>query len=338
MGHRVTLFCSNYDGGLPEEEIEGIRIIRRGNRYNFNLIAPFHLRKLVRSEKFDLLLEDINKIPFYTPLYLNLPTMVVIPHLFSTTVFSEINFVLGSYIYMAEMPLTAVYRKKKFCVISESTAGDMIDRGIPAENIRVIHCGIDAELFNNNKMYRKYDHPSILYLGRIKKYKSVQHLITAFEIIRKDLPQARLTIVGAGDFTDALKGQSSQLGLSDVIDFPGFVSIEEKVKLLCRSHVMVYPSLKEGWGLTNIEANSCGTTVVAANTAGLRDSVKDNYSGLLYEYGNIEQLVSKLKLLLTDHQKRQELEKGGLKWASQFSWDQAAEQLAAYCNEVVGKT
>ncbi len=337
MGHTVTLFCSNYDGGSREDEVEGVRIIRRGNRFNFNLIAPYHLRKLVRSENYDLLLEDINKIPFYTPLYLKIPTMVIIPHLFSTTVFSEINFVLGSYIYLAELPLTTVYRKKKFCVISESTASDMIGRGMPTENVRVIHCGIDAELYNNKKQYEKYDHPSLLYLGRIKKYKSIQHLISAFAIIRNDLPEIRLTIVGSGDFTESLKQQSSQLGLSDVIEFPGFVSVKEKVKRLCRSHVTVYPSLKEGWGLTNIEANSCGTAVVAANTPGLRDSVKDNHSGLLYEYGNIDQLVSKLKLLLTDDKKRQELEEGGISWAAQFSWDRAGEQFAEYCDEVAGE-
>jgi len=88
-GHTVTLFCSNYDGGLREETVHGIRIIRAGNRYNFNLIAPFHIRRLIRSQRYDLFLEDINKIPFYSPLYQHLPTLVIVPHLFSTTVFQE---------------------------------------------------------------------------------------------------------------------------------------------------------------------------------------------------------------------------------------------------------
>ena len=93
-GHCVTLLCSNYVGGLSEEIVDGVRIIRTGNRYNFNLVAPFYVKKLVKNEKFDLFLEDINKIPFYTPLYLKIPTLVVVPHLFSTTVFREINFLL----------------------------------------------------------------------------------------------------------------------------------------------------------------------------------------------------------------------------------------------------
>jgi glycosyltransferase involved in cell wall biosynthesis len=336
-GHYVTLFCSNYKGGLPEEVIEGVRIIRAGNRYNFNLIARGHIRRLIASGQFDLFIEDINKIPFYSPLYQKLPTLVVIPHLFSTTVFREINFVLGSYIYLSEMGLTAVYKRKPFCVISESTADDMVARGIPRENITVIHCGIDAELYNNKKNYDKFEYPSILYLGRIKKYKSVQHLIDAFRLVRKDIPEARLTVVGAGDYLAELKKQAVQMGLGEAVEFTGFVSEETKVEYLCRSHVMVYPSLKEGWGLTNIEANSCGTTVVAANTPGLRDSVKDGYSGLLYEYGNIPQLADRIKILLTDGDHRRRLERGGLEWAAQFDWDKAAGQFLELCQEVSGK-
>jgi glycosyltransferase involved in cell wall biosynthesis len=337
MGHAVTLFCSNYQGGLAEEEVEGIRIVRAGNRYNFNLIAPRHIRRLIRSGSYDLFLEDINKIPFYSPLYQKLPTLVVVPHLFSTTVFQEINFVLGSYIYLSELPLTMVYRKKRFCVISESTADDMVDRGIPRENVEIIHCGIDADLYNNKKGYPKYNFPSVLYLGRIKKYKSVQHLLSAFELVRKDIPESRLAIVGAGDYLPNLKEQARNSGLGDAVEIPGFVSEDKKVEYLCRSHVMVYPSLKEGWGLTNIEANSCGTAVVAANTPGLRDSVKPEFSGLLYEYGNIEKLAECIKLLLRDNARRQQLEEGALKWAARFNWDDAAAKFLELCADVAGK-
>lgn len=332
-GHKVTLFCSNYAGGPPEETIQGVRIIRAGNRYNFNLIAPFHLRRLVAREKFDLLLEDINKIPFYTPFYLNLPTIVIIPHLFSTAVFQEINFVLGSYIYLAEKPLTWIYRGRRFCVISESTAEDIISRGIPETDVSVIHCGIDALLYNNDRGYKKYDHPAVLYLGRIKKYKSIQHLISAFALTKQKLPDARLTIVGAGDYLPQLKQQARQLGLGEAVDFPGFVSCEKKVEFLCRSQVMVYPSLREGWGLTNIEANSCGTTVIAANSPGLRDSVRDEVSGLLYEFGEINTLAEKIYYILINDVQREKLERGGLEWAARFNWDAAADKFLELCME-----
>ncbi len=334
LGHDITLFCSGYKGCLPEETVEGIRIIRRGNRYSFNLIAPFHLRKLVKTEKFDILVEDINKIPFYTPLYLNLKTLVVVPHLFATTVFHEINFVLGTYIYLAEKPLVAIYRGLPFNVISESTGEDIARRGIPAEDISVIHCGIDRQLYAHDPSVSKYDVPTILYLGRIKKYKSVQHLISAFRIVKDRLPDARLMVVGTGDYLGKLKSQAESLGLGADVEFPGFVSTQEKVERMRRSHVAVLPSLKEGWGLTNIEASSVGTAVVAADSPGLRDSVRDGETGFLYEYGNIKQFAEKLTAVLTDDSLRESLEKGGLKWAERFNWDSAARKFEQLLFEV----
>ncbi|MFZ5981225.1 MAG: glycosyltransferase family 4 protein [Candidatus Zixiibacteriota bacterium] len=335
-GHRVTLFCSGYQGCREEELVEGVRIIRRGNRYNFNLIAPFHLRKIVRQNQFDILVEDINKIPFYTPLFLNLKTLVVIPHLFATTVFQEINFVLGTYIYLAELPMMYVYRGRKFNVISESTADDIAARGIPREDISVIHCGIDRNLYAHDPSVKKYDRPTVLYLGRIKKYKSIQHLISAFGKVREVLPDARLMVVGSGDYLPQLKELVRSLGLEQAVEFPGFVSTGNKVERMRRAHVSVLPSLKEGWGLTNIEANSVGTAVVAANVPGLRDSVRDEQTGFLYEYGNIDQLTEKLLLLLRDSDTRDKIEKQAMEWAETFNWDRAAKKFEQELFKVLG--
>ncbi len=336
-GHQVTLFCSNYPEGKPEETIEGIRIIRRGNRYNFNLIAPKHLRKIARDNSFDLLIEDINKIPLYTPLYLKLKTLVVIPHLFATTVFQEINFLLASYIFLAERPVVSVYRGLPFNVISESTADDLVARGIPRQDISVIHCGIDRETYAHDPSVKKYDRPTILYLGRIKKYKSIQHIILAMPQIKKHVPDVRLMIVGSGDHIESLKALVNKLGLQNDVEFPGYVSVENKVERMHKAHVAALPSLKEGWGLTNIEANAVGTTVVAADSPGLRDSVIDNKTGLLYPYGDIPALADRLIRILTDKSLRRRLETGALDWAAKFNWDNAATEFDQLIKQVAGE-
>jgi glycosyltransferase involved in cell wall biosynthesis len=335
-GHEVTLFCSGFKGCLNEETVDGIHIVRRGNRYNFNLIAPFHLRKLVRRQRFDVLVEDINKIPFYTPLYLNLKTLVVIPHLFATTVFQEINFVLGTYIFLAERPLIHVYKGHPFNVISESTADDIAARGVPRKDISIIHCGIDRCLYARDGSMPKYEQPTVLYLGRIKKYKSVQHLILAFARLRTVLPDARLMVVGDGDYLPQLRKLADSLRLGESVEFPGRVSQADKVERMRRAHVSVLPSLKEGWGLTNIEANSVGTAVVAADVPGLRDSVRDGHTGFLYPYGDVDQLAEKLRLILTDKATRERLESGALTWAEQFNWDNAAHRFEELLLTVAG--
>jgi len=335
-GHRVTLFCSGYPDCKPEETIEGVRIIRRGNRYNFNLIAPKHLKKLAAGEKFDLLIEDINKIPFYTPRYLNLKTLVVVPHLFATTVFHEINFMLATYIYLAERPVVHYYRHCPFNVISESTKQDLVDRGIPADNISVIHCGIDRTTYAHDPSVTKYDQPTILYLGRIKKYKSIQHIIRALPEVREKVPDARLMVVGSGDYLPQLKALTARLGLDEVVEFPGYVSVADKVDRMRRAHVAVLPSLKEGWGLTNIESNAVGTVAVAADSAGLRDSVRDGITGYLYPYGDTHALADRLISILTDRALRVQLERGALEWAARFNWDDAAREFDKLVRSIAG--
>ena len=336
-GHSVTLVCSGWPGCEKEETIEGIRIVRCGNRYNFNLVVPRILRRIARQEEFDLLIEDINKIPFYTPLYLRMKRLIVIPHLFATTVFHEVNPILGAYVYLAEKPVVSVYKGCHFNVISESTAEEMIARGIPKEDVSIIHCGIDRERYAHNPAVAKYEQPTILYLGRIKKYKSIQHLIAAFKIVRETLPDSRLMVVGDGDYLPSLQKEAVALGLKDAIEFPGFVPSEDKVTRMRRAHVAVLPSLKEGWGLTNIEANSVGTTVVAARVPGLRDSVKEGVSGFLYEYGNIPELAETLLRILQDADLRQELEQGARTWAETFNWDSAAKKFEALALRIAGQ-
>lgn len=335
-GHNVTLFCSAWPGAKPEETIEGIRIVRRGNRYNFNLVASKYLKELVARNDFDVLIEDINKIPFYTPRYLDIKTLVVIPHLFATTVFHEINFVMASYIYLAERPVVRYYRGLPFNVISESTRQDLIARGIPGDDISVIHCGIDRTVYSHDPAVTKYDRPTILYLGRLKKYKSVQHLIKALPLVKEKVPGARLMVVGEGSYRRHLEALAGRLGLDDDIEFPGFVPVADKVERMRRSHVAVLPSLKEGWGLTNIEANAVGTTVVAADSPGLRDSVVDGETGLLYPYGNIDQLADRLISILTDDQLRRKLQEGALRWAAKFNWDDAAREFDKLLRTVAG--
>lgn len=324
-GHEVDLLCCNFPGGKPEEVIEGVRVVRRGSRPYFNWVAPFAIRRLLRLKKYDIVFEDINKIPFYGPLYVDRPLLVIIPHLFSNSIFQEINFLLGSYIYLFERPFSYVYRKNHIMVISESTAEEMISRGIKQSQVHVVKCGIDHSVYNPDSNMPKFDVPTILYVGRIKKYKSLETAIRALPIIRNSIP-ARLVVVGTGDHLPDLKKMVASLGMLGAVEFKGFISQEAKVDVLRRAHLLIYPSLKEGWGLTNVEANACGTPVLAARVPGLRDSVADGKSGLLFEYGNVTEFVEKAVRILADHEYRGKLQAGALNFASQFSWDRAADQ------------
>ena len=261
-------------------------------------------------------MEDINKIPFYLPMFFKLPHLAVIPHLFGKNIYQEANPVIASYVYFAEKPIKSVYRKSGFLAISNSTRDDLVNRGIAADRIGVAECGVDHALYTPEQPVIKYDRPTIVYLGRLKKYKSVHHLIQALPLVRRAVPDARVLIVGDGDYMDALKQLVAKLRLQDAVEFTGFVPSAQKLTHLRRSHISVYPSPKEGWGITNIEANACGTPVVAADAPGLRDSVSPEKSGLLYPYGNLDEMARQIVRILTDKPLYQSLSRGAIEWAS----------------------
>ncbi|MFC1650004.1 glycosyltransferase family 4 protein [Candidatus Latescibacterota bacterium] len=334
-GDEVTLVSSGFKGCAETGEYDGIRIIRTGTRETFNFAAPRVLRKLDRDMNFDLIVEDINKVPLFTPLYLKKPILTVIPHLFGSTVFQETNPVFASYVYFMERPIPYVYRNAVFEVISESTAADIVQRGVNAEHVRVVHCGMDHDTYNIDNTLAKFEQKTILYVGRIKKYKSVDVIIRALPEILSKIPGARLVIVGSGDNLTELKRLAEKLGVSGNVIFTGFVTMDEKVDWMRRSHVIVNPSPKEGWGLTNIEANACGTAAVASDADGLRDSVKDEDTGLLFPYGNNAVLAEKVIRVLSDNELFERLTNNSIAWAHKFTWDDCAENTMKIVDEIV---
>ena len=165
------------------------------------------------------------------------------------------------------------------------------------------------------------------YFGRLKKYKSVDHLLYAFKSIRQKMNEAELLIIGEGDDRQRLEQLVRRLEIQDAVRFTGFVSEAEKVALLQQAWFLVNTSSKEGWGLTVIESNACGTPVIAGNVPGLRDSIKDHETGLLYEYGNIAELEKKMFLLLNDYDLRKRLTVEAHKWSLTFDWSVSAEKM-----------
>lgn len=335
QGDSATLVASGFPGCTSETEYEGIRVIRTGTRETYNFTAPRIIRRLSRTGNFDLVVDDINKIPLYTPLYVRQPVLAMVPHLFGSTIFREVNPLIASYVYLMEKPIRFIYRHSPFEVISESTADDLVARGISSDSIHVVHCGIDHDLYSYDATASPFEQPTILFVGRIRKYKGIDIVLKALPAIIEKVPNVRLIIVGAGDYYDQLKKNITKAKLNDYVDCTGFVTQEEKVDYLRRSHVLVNPSSKEGWGLTNIEANACGTVTVASNVDGLRDSVKDGESGILFPYGDYREMARNIIQLLTDTVYRTHMEKTALAWAARFTWDRTAEETRTLCHTIV---
>jgi glycosyltransferase involved in cell wall biosynthesis len=117
------------------------------------------------------------------------------------------------------------------------------------------------------------------------------------------------------------------LDLGKNIDFLGRVSEEEKVKLLSSAWVFVQPSTMEGWGISVVEANACGTPVVASKVPGLVDSVKNPYTGFTVEPKNENEFAKAISKLLNDRKLRSQFSKNSIEWAKKFSWQEKSNEF-----------
>lgn len=327
---RVTWLASGFPGGAPEAGHRGMRIVRRGRWWNFNLILPGVLRREFANPAPDRIIEDINKVPCFTPRLSAAPVSVIVPHLFGTTAFREAPFPVASYVLFLEQLIPVVYRNNRFVVISESTRDDLVARGIAADRIAVVHCGMDHARYFVDPAVPKSARPTILYIGRLRQYKGVDWVMRVLPAVLRRVPQARLVVVGDGPHASELKLFAARHGLAMHVEFRGFLPAAEKTRLLRESWLLVQPSPKEGWGLTVIEAGACGTAVVAADSPGLRDSVRRDETGLLVRYGDDAALAAALVRVLEDAVLRDRLARAGVEHARRFTWpDCAARSLDA---------
>lgn len=332
-GFPVTLICSGYPGAAPRESMRGLDVYRVGTRYTFYARGPALFRRLARAvQGRAILVETLNKLPFYGPLYSPLPVLAIVHHLFGTTAFRQVSFPVAAVTYLAERGIPSIYRQVPMIAISPSTRDDLIARGLPARNIALIPSGLDHAQYRDNG---SVPGPLILSLGRVAAYKRIDVVVDAMRRILAVVPDARLVIVGRGDAVPALQRQVTRLGLGHAVEFKGFVSEEEKVALYRAARVFVNPSEKEGWGLTVVEANACGVPAVASDSPGLRDAVRHDETGLLVPHADVDACAAAILRILQEPATWQRLRAGALEWAASFSWDAVTDQVQAMIERLV---
>ena len=331
-GHVVDLLCSGWSGAPPRVTIDGIDVHRVGSRHSYPFLARRYYARHLGEGNYDCVVEDINKIPLFSPLWPTRRLVALVHHLFGATAFREASIPMAAAVWLAERPLGPLYRRVPFQAVSESTAEDLVARGIPRRSIRVIYNGVDALRLTPNDAERS-SVPLFSYLGRLKKYKRVDTVIRAFAEL--GVSGAQMEIAGVGDYRASLEGLVESLGLAGRIKFLGFVSEEEKLGLLRRSWASLLASPKEGWGISNLEAAACGTPVIAANSPGIRESVIDGRTGFLVSPDDPAAMARAMKRLVDAPDLVTDLGRNARRFAEGFSWHRAATDTIRHLEEVV---
>ena len=327
-GIEMTVLCAAFPGAKSDEQRGGIRFLRFGNRFSYYAQLPGRSRREWATGEYDLVVENLCKLLFFSQFYLReAPKLGLVHHLFGLSAFRQVALPIASFVAVTEAMLPLVYRRWPFVVVSPSTRDDLRARFLPGDSIRVIPNGLDHDRFSPDSSV-SVEPGLIVFVGRLEYYKGVDILLDAWSAILERHPTARLVLVGAGTAGDDLQARAAKSPGAERITFTGFVSEEEKIDWMRRASVVVQPSHKEGWGLTVLEANACGTPVVATDVPGLRDSVLPGVNGLRAPGGNPAALAETLLEVLENPDLRAELSNGALEWASRFAWDAVADAFA----------
>ncbi|MDO8659071.1 MAG: glycosyltransferase family 4 protein [Candidatus Parcubacteria bacterium] len=328
-GHSITWFCSSFDGALPQEVFDGIKIIRRGNKFSVYLEALWYYKKL--SQKPDRVLDCVNTICWQTPLYVEREKIIFYTNQSARKVFfyeypwffALVGFLLEPLQYLS-------YKRVKAICYSDSIRNDLVSFGLSKGNISVFPLGIDHARYNPGKKFRQ---PTFIFVGRFVKNKRPDLVVMSLKVVVKKYPLAHLYLVGYGEEEKNLQSLIDSLGLDRNISIVNknnsFFAKDKrdmKVTLMQAAWAILVPSVKEGWGMVVTEAASCGTPAIVSNVTGLRDSVLHNKTGIILS-GNPtpQELGNAMLVIIKDVEFRNRLGKGAILWSKKFSWENSYE-------------
>ncbi|MEK7497828.1 MAG: glycosyltransferase family 4 protein [Patescibacteria group bacterium] len=337
-GYQVTLFTSRAKGLSDKEVIDGVVVIRRGIQY-FGVQIAGYLYYLNNNGKIDLIVDQFHGLPFFTPLYSNKPKIAVIQEVagkvwLKNDLPKPLNWIIGIIGYLGEPLLFIFYRKTHFMTGSDSTKKQLEKVGISSKMITIIPHGV--KLIDFKHLPKKETLSTIIYLGAVTMDKGIDEVLKVFNILNEK-GVFNFWIVGRAseEYKKYIDKKRKEFGLLNRLKTFGFVSESKKFNLLARAHILINPSVLEGWGLVNIEANSVGTPVVAYNSPGLVDSVKTGVNGIICKKNTPGSMSASVERLLSESRNYQLLSKSAKLWSKKFSWPISKKMSLTLIDHVV---
>ncbi|MGS2612920.1 glycosyltransferase family 4 protein [Micromonospora sp. LZ34] len=342
-GHRVTLLCAGHDGAPQEETTpDGTRILRRGGRHTVYaraaltyLAGRLGMGRLGRRGlgRPDLVVDVCNGVPFFASLYAGRPVLALVHHVHREqwpVVFGPWSARIGWWI---ESKLAIrLYRHCRYVTVSQATKTELSELGVAADRIDVVPNGTPDVIGGSTP---RTTHPSLLVLGRLVPHKRVEIALRTVAALATDLPDVELVVAGQGWWESTLRDLAIELDIQDRVRFAGFITEEEKHAALASAWLALTPSIKEGWGLTIVEAGARGTPTVAFRHAGgVAEAMVHGETGMLAD--DEEEFIAQVRDLLADDVRRKAMGEAAHAHAAQFTWEAAGARFANLVAEIAG--
>jgi glycosyltransferase involved in cell wall biosynthesis len=297
--------------------IGGVRIVRGGKQWTVHLDAFRRYRGRLKG-RFDLVIDEVNTIPFFTPLWAGVPTCMMIWQLAREVWWYESRFPLSAIGFVLEPIYLRAYRNTSVFTFSESTVADLRKLGLRGQ-ITLIPIGIEPAHIPESPKSRE---PSFIYVGRLAPSKRVHEIVEAFALFRLKQGCGRLLLVGNGSepYVRRLVRLAVNLGVSDSVEYCGWLRGPAKHHRMAEAHALLMASVREGWGLVVTECNSCGTPAVVYDVPGLRDSVRHLQTGLVVR-PSPGSMAEGMRQLTGDPDLYQRLRDEAHRWSLTFTYE-----------------
>ena len=323
-GMQVTWVTARYGDAARDEVVDGIRYVRRGGHLTVYLWVAWLLvsRRLERMiGGVDSVLEVQNGMPFLAS-WLTSKRVVVLVHHVHREQWSVVGPVLAKVGWFLESRVAVrANRGHRYLAVSDVTRRDLTSLGVQAADIALAHNGLPP--VPEYTVAPRASEPTIVVLSRLVPHKQIDHVIRALPELAAEFPNVRLRVMGDGWWSDSLHQLTDELELGDRVTFLGHVTDRTKFEELSAAWVHVLPSVKEGWGLSIVEAGRAGTPSVAyASAGGVTEAILDGVTGLLAV--DRSDLTARIASLLRDPLLREELGNKAFIRSDEFTWDAAA--------------
>ena len=245
---------------------------------------------------------------------------------------------------------TYLLRAADVCLANGSYSARNFRRGFaPASRIRIVGCGIESEQFKADEQmaaalrerHGLQGRPVLLTVGRLVPRKGHLTVLQALQHVRQQFPNVAHVIVGDGEFRSRIEQGLAAGQLQEHVIMAGRVPEAELCGYYTLADVMVMPSYTivgkptEGFGLTFLEANCCGTPVIGSRTGGIPDAIEEGRSGLLVPPLQPQALAEAIERLLRNPTEAQAMGRYGQERARrQLTWEVVARRVDAAFEEL----
>jgi glycosyltransferase involved in cell wall biosynthesis len=325
-GHQVCVISSAFKGASSKEIIADVEVVRIKN----SITLPFSVFKTYRHQAqkgIDAVIEEAiggQRLPFFGALYVKQP-LIAVWHQRNQKVFKQqYSPIIALPLSLFEYFLATLYRKKTIVTPSLTAKNTLLPLGFKSTRVKVVYDGVD-ETFHDITTFDKREN-IIVCLGKLRRYKRFDQAIIGFS---KALPHLKSSckLVIAGKVSEIeknhiqnLKQLTKKLNIENRVDFRINLTEEEKFELLRKSKMLLQPSPVEGFSIVIIEANRCGTPVVASDGVPT-DVVRNGVNGFVYPFGDTDLLAQNIVKFFDDNRLWQNLSTSSLNWSTQFSWE-----------------